>query len=274
METPNRRFGIEAVGRFLADERGTSLTEFVLTLPVFLIIFSGVLQLSRLLHEGVRVKARASKSMWEKALDIHNSGPTSVTNLHTQPIAAGGDSISKIQSHSSPNGDGWAMMKNGPGGLINNGTEGEASQATNILSNNPGPGVPSPSGSAPNQTPGDFPETVIDDSSFNQVGTGPSALNAFTASAGLSATGPNPAVFAGSRYGMVVGEDQETVNIGGRSYDMSAGYDVLVSPEPLEGGFLEENFAVGLSRLAAEDDDCLSEVLIIGIEFGYIGNCL
>ena len=274
MERPNRPSGIEAIGRLLADERGTSLTEFVLTLPVFLIIFSGMLQLSRLLHEGVRVKARASKGMWEKALDIHNSGPTSLSFNHKQPQIAAGNAVGEIQNHSSPNGDGWATMKNGPSGLMNNGTEGEARQATNILSNNPGPGVPSPSGSPPDQQPGDFPETVLDDSSFNQVGTGPSSLSPFTASAGLSAMGPNPAVFAGTRYGMVVGEDQNTVNIAGRSYDMSAGYDVLVSPEPLEGGVVEENFAVGLSRLAAEDDDCLSEVLVIGFEFGYIGNCL
>ena len=46
------------------DERGTALTEFVIILPVFIMVFAGILQLRKVGNEAVEHQVRANKKLW------------------------------------------------------------------------------------------------------------------------------------------------------------------------------------------------------------------
>ncbi len=52
------------------DEKGSALTEFVIGLPVYIILFIGILNLHQLEHGAVLVKAQAHSDMWEKAIEM------------------------------------------------------------------------------------------------------------------------------------------------------------------------------------------------------------
>lgn len=56
---------------FHQDQEGTSMTEFVMCLPVFIIIFIGIQDLAVMNVAGVRVKVQAAKSMWEQTVPPH-----------------------------------------------------------------------------------------------------------------------------------------------------------------------------------------------------------
>lgn len=50
--------------RLNRDERGTALTEFVIILPVFIIVFAGLLKLRTVGNEAVEHQVRANKKLW------------------------------------------------------------------------------------------------------------------------------------------------------------------------------------------------------------------
>ena len=254
------------LGRVAADESGTSLTEFVVLLPIFLLIFTGIGQLAQLSHEGIRVKARASRNTWKAARDAQSRAPN---GNHLHPRIAANGARSEIQSHDSPNGDTQALNKNA--GLARRGTAGEAQSAVRFVGRAPSMGAPS--GDPPGSDVDDFPQDIVDDSRRNTVRRGSGALAPFSGSAALSKVAPNPAVAAGTRYGMVVGEDDASVRLAGETYDLSAGYDTLVSPVAVDGT-PGELLTIGFSRLAAHDDRCLGGILNIGFEFDYLSNCI
>lgn len=57
------RFG-SIFHRLDRDERGTALTEFVIILPVFIIVFAGILKLRKVGNEAVEHNVRANKKLW------------------------------------------------------------------------------------------------------------------------------------------------------------------------------------------------------------------
>lgn len=61
------------------DEDGTSLTEFVIALPIFLIIFSGVMTLGHLGVSNVAVKKAAYAGMWENTKVQTTDNPLAMT---------------------------------------------------------------------------------------------------------------------------------------------------------------------------------------------------
>jgi hypothetical protein len=60
------------------DERATAMTEFVITLPVFVAIFLGINGLARLQDAATRAHPEANRLMWEQAQAVANSEPDSV----------------------------------------------------------------------------------------------------------------------------------------------------------------------------------------------------
>lgn len=91
---------------FDRDQRGTSLTEFVITLPVFIIIFAGVGSLTRMEKESVRTKLAAVRATWNEAIPVHNTKNDMFPGFdHSMPIMAAVNELGEISSHSSPGGD-------------------------------------------------------------------------------------------------------------------------------------------------------------------------
>ena len=63
--------------RIAAEERGSVLTEFVITLPLFIMIFSGIVGLHKLQDSAGRAHVAANRTMWELADEVAKSEPES-----------------------------------------------------------------------------------------------------------------------------------------------------------------------------------------------------
>lgn len=74
------------------DDQGTSLTEFVITLPIFLVILAGVIDLGNLINTTVVVEIESQLDLLDQLDEVSSSGisfSSSMTDLlHTQPSAA------------------------------------------------------------------------------------------------------------------------------------------------------------------------------------------
>ena len=63
--------------RFLANEDGTALTEFVITLPVFITVFLGIVGLYTLQDAATRAHPVANRMLWTEAYAVATSEPDS-----------------------------------------------------------------------------------------------------------------------------------------------------------------------------------------------------
>ncbi len=89
--------------RLNKDEKGSAMTEFVITLPIFIIIFSGMGSLYQVGDTGLRAMATANRMLWEETqrdslLNVPNAVPlgaligmefTSAETFSTAPQAGG-----------------------------------------------------------------------------------------------------------------------------------------------------------------------------------------
>ena len=71
-----KRHFVKCLGGLHHDEEGTTITEFVLLLPVFITIFAGMLNLSRLQHNSVEAHVSASKRLWDQAIPVQKDEET------------------------------------------------------------------------------------------------------------------------------------------------------------------------------------------------------
>lgn len=251
-----------ALRTFDCDQRGTSLTEFVVILPVFITLFVGIVELNKIERAGVRVKALAAKDTWEQAMAVHDGGIIDVD--HGYPQMAAANALSTASSYPSPHGDNFERLKNF--GLMS-GPQDEADRAT-MLPDLVGGNV----SQAPDPTRGStFPRDMLDESRWNPVSSGSGGLSIFNGSAALSNFGPNQPIAAGIRYGMVGGKYERDVESFGSTSTLSAAYDVHVSPVSVPKN--REIITVGFSRLMAEEDSCLSNILELSRDLGYLSNC-
>lgn len=76
------------IQKLLRSERGSAMTEFIIGLPVFVLLFVGIASFVRIGQAGVLVKAEAHAKMWQKAIPV-------TTNLNPgwamSPITAAGE---------------------------------------------------------------------------------------------------------------------------------------------------------------------------------------
>ncbi len=251
--------------RFRQDQRGTAMTELIVTLPVFVIIFAGIAHLYTVERESVRVKIFASKDMWNNAMDAAKTGliPPPEQGI---PVMAGVDGLGTINDYPSEQGDMFGQMNHL--GLISDGSVGEGDYANTVLDFT-GSG---PSGSVPGENLSDYPQDMLDDSRFNFITSAPGPLMVYMPIIPLSMLGPNQTVAANTRYGMVAGYHKLEFDVGGRDYTFESAYDVGNSPvaKPVEEDIL---IVPGFSRLMAEDDPCLSNILELSTDMGYMSNC-
>jgi hypothetical protein len=271
MACPSKRFGMSPwLKAFDDDERGTALTELIVTLPVFIIIFVGMVSLSKVEQQSVHVKIMASKDTWEQAMEVANGGLVPSFNQST-PMLAGMDGLSKISNYPSENGDMLGQMKNI--GLATGGQAGEGDRATMFA----GVWGQSPPGDAPGQSLSDYPQNMLDDehSQFRTLSGASGPLAVYLPNIPLSALGSYQAIAASNRYGMVVGEADVNFTASGRNFDFAATYDVLNSPVsgPASEFYHDLIIVPGFSRLMAEEDDCLSNILALDRSMGYLSNC-
>lgn len=195
---------------FWSDERGTSVTEFVITLPVVVIIFAGLIGLGRLGHETGKIKIQAQAQMWEAATadDAGSVTPrAAVTN--------GSEFSSVLGGIVTAGGGHW----------------GESYTRVELASQ-----VPLLAGET---DPTYNPEDIIGDSGYANVLVN-DAITAPPSGGGLTSyltyavqmSGAVPHAGAGIKYGYVEGEieDREVQGFLGQSVSMSARYRTLAPP--------------------------------------------
>lgn len=250
---------------FHRDEDGTSLTEFVICLPVFLIIFAGLWDLSYMSRDGVRVKTQAAKATWEAAMAPQRKTGMSqlMPDFQTMmPMIAGATSIPKINSpKSSILPDVQALMSNV--NMMSKGSEGESRTYKSWVS---APGSLDP-WKHPRLT---FAQRMTKDDSMRKLPNGNKGLELFNVAVPFSMFGTRHAVAAGTRYGMVQGKSSLSGSVsGGYNYNFGAAYDVLLSPVSRSGDVVNQIVIHGFSRLTAEEDRCLKSILSITSSVDY-----
>jgi hypothetical protein len=255
------------------DERGISLTEFVICLPVFLVIFIGIVNLNKLQVESMAVKMRASHMMWAQAIPVQKStfGPRML------PSVQGITSAAHIGSHFRyPVADTVGLAS--AAGLGATGHFGESYALTKPIDLVADIWFSPPSFNLWDKIELDPPNhdhtlslqggpvynnqaltrDFVDDGTIKSLPSGSGPLGYFNNF--VTVSGARPAIAAGIRYGLAFGSDEGTVSFSGQTMNVSAGYDVLVAPKPTS-----EVMTTAVTRLGVESYKDFKGVL--GIEW-------
>jgi hypothetical protein len=216
---------------FWGDERGTSMTEFIITLPVVVIIFAGLVGLGRLGHHAGRVKIEATKQMWEKAYDDSSGSITP-----RQEFSNGGEFGDVFDSIATAGAGHWGesytrvklastvpMLADGVDPVMTSDSiVGESMYARTLVDDSLVP----PSGNTSMSNNASW--SIGLDPIFSAGGSVGGAL-----SYAISASGVLPNQAAGIKYGWVEGEveNEEVAGFLGQTVNMSTRYRTLVPPD-------------------------------------------
>jgi hypothetical protein len=219
---------------FDADERGTALTEFVILLPVFVLVFVGLAHLGTLNRTAIRVGGTAYSQVWEHAKEAQIDNP----GIHVSP-GPSGDSVRSNMNR-------YTGLQEKPGmrqivrhetndmgqGLSTKGHMGESFERVerarhSVELRHIDGDVTRDIGGVTGDS--DYAKQLFDDSSnasiyYPQQG----AVSGMGRS--ISSPGLRPVVAAGMRYGSVLGSSKQSVDIGPKSIELSHYFTTLVAP--------------------------------------------
>ena len=256
----NRAEAPAAVGIFLArfddDESGATLTEFVVVLPVFLILFAGILKMTKIQSTTVQLEMAATGQLWYRAREVQQ-GTTSVDGSPRGQTGASGtrsDAIVGKRTGTATFSDDMDNALGKAGGLRDNGTLGESAAAlrsgnaggvegsAQYDTTNFGPGV-SGARSTENayRRPGRTYRSPVTDDLVYDTGSMSPPPQANTPLGNMNISPSNSettaAHAAGIRYGLVHSyKEAPAAALKGTPLgagDLAAGYDVLVAPAHL-----------------------------------------
>lgn len=261
------------------DERGTTMTEFIMTVPIFIVCFVGIVQLGLFNEKSVKTWARAHRNTFELVTRVSNplaspyAQPTAGAALSAGTLALGGQPI-----NAAPAGYPYAMLSE-TGTWIEmarRGHWGESNARTlpadamlrltyvdgNVTAN-------------PNRIMGNsrrFTKDLVDENVGNfSSGGGGSALGVLNGV--ISGSGIRPALGAGMRYGAVGAYADDNLTIMGRSISTRAHFNCLVPPRPLTGAEAEW-VPTAITRLTMESYREYTGVLGISGRQRYPGGSL
>lgn len=265
----------EALARFREDERGAALTEFIIILPVFLIIFSGILKLSKLQSATVQAKIATTGQLWAQANAVQRDQgiPGLSTVAHMTPGAAASKANGILGSRQRGYLNYSDQLDDTKfAGLNINGTAGESGRA---LSRSIGPGqsiesqtnlqgrIEEDMNNVVDGPTGFTGDLVNDGQSPSGMTSGPSLLSKLSSVA--SASGARPAIGAGIRYGLVSASfGPQAIPLKVTTVTISTGYDTLVAPVPMSTDSASFN-TVGTVRLSLRNYQDYKGLL--GIEY-------
>lgn len=249
---------ISWIRRLRGDESGTAMTEFVFFLPVWIVLFIGILNLGKIGIASTVVQVQTHRDLWEQAIQVpegflagsHMSPRTAapVTAAGYFGVAGGAGNPQPALDTAEGTATGAGMLVRGHYGescvrtiplepLMQNGIEPTCS-AEEVLGQ-----------SDTNRYPHTLLNDTLDERSFSGGWTG------ILASA-VGASGLIPAIAAGIRYGSVFSESSDTVELfgGAASFNTSSHMDVIVAPRPISG-IEADTVTFGIAFLAAKLDD-------------------
>lgn len=241
------------------------MTEFIMFLPVWVVLFTGIFALAELNMETTRVQLMANKQIWDNVIPI-----TEYSNVDEHAtVAAYGTAAAKIGVDWGTDGSNPEQALDVAEGLIFGvgGTAGHLGESHARVLPYKTAGIAemddltrNPDDILGSDRP--YPNSVIDDSVTDDLS--PSGGFAEVIEEILTSSGAVHAAGAGIRYGAVFGEveDHEINVAGGMTYNASAHYDMLVAPAPLTGFTTKMSF--GITRLLAETEDNYSVMMNYG----------
>jgi hypothetical protein len=272
-----------ALGGLHRNESGATMTEFVIVLPVFILVFNGVMVLGQFTRKGSEAPIRAYKKTFENVLPFQTNWWGQPAHMQTGAAAidAGIQLAGDAQAHNLSTSVNIASnISEGAAytGLGVRGHMGESYARTNALTVLPGtelsgcdsigPAWPSDctdlndsSGiSAITTTNGKLTSDLTDltgdsDYAYALFNDGTDAT-AFTGGGGgilamlnavITAVGIRPAIAANVRYGTVYGKHQESYTFAGRTMNMDVYFSTLVPPTP-KGAASDAAWAAGTTR--------------------------
>lgn len=262
------------------DEEGTTLTEFIITLPVMIIVFSGILLLGDLSRESVAMMGSAGVDMFDQIMERQQSSSNSDLldemgddAAHLSPLPAAHDAMKQLDEH-APRQESFAKaavygaeMRTYFMGdtLATHGHWGESYgrlwPLAELGKEPPGlEGIVSPEtpllfgqGSSSSRLARDL---VFDGYDYDfGLGDCPSALGTVGGAVNelIGSAGARPMLAAGVRYGTVTGTSESTVDYpsGRRSFEVA--FNATVTPHVFEDQWIQPALAVAVTRFALEN---------------------
>lgn len=258
------------IQHFHSDEDGSAMTEFVISLPAFLVIFVAIFQFTMVQAAATEVHVRAAKRVWTAALPVQK---TKMMQDHMVPALSA--------TKSGP-------IVNARGGFLSKATDGAAKVIGLPLTGHFGEsyamvikyetlGVARfglPTGNRVKKSVREVVNTGVAQRMASDGLSKPSASSGLGAlSSVIGSVGGRMALGAGIRYGLVEGKDEKTVTLpGGVSWTTNAMYDVMVSPYPHSSG-TDHAQTVGIVRLTIEECQLYSTILGIESSNRYKNRC-
>lgn len=270
-------------------ESGTTMTEFVIMLPVFLTIFSGVMILGEFTRKGTHRPIKAYKATFEKVLPFQKKFQFPIK--HIQSAAGATDAVVQLATNSSPHNESsvvkyaaGAAETAAYGGLGVKGTFGESYARANTVAAVPNMKLKACNGMGP-----DWPSDCVDLNDKSGMGAialsngkltsditdvvgnskyarnlldDGTRLSGFSGGGGvlgmlssaLNVGGVRSVFAAGIRYGTVSGVVEDSYTFAGQTMDMEAHFNVLVPPST-QGPTLDAARAVATTRLTMTSSD-------------------
>ncbi|MFP4598976.1 MAG: TadE/TadG family type IV pilus assembly protein [Persicimonas sp.] len=302
--SPNRRgpFDVlrERLARLHRDESGATLTEFVIMLPIFLLVFNGVMILGEFSRKGSEAPINAYKGTFEKAIDFQNSAfaldwstqsTTGGGRALTQLLPGDGDEAAPVHNRSGAV-EAAATATEGAayGSLAAQGHMGESNTRARsigvaldlegcegIVPGDSDDCVPLNGGGTNDRLTSDigdlvggsdYAKALLDDSvKFNS----PNSSGAFDLlNDALDILGARPAIGAGIRYGTVAHRSGEPFTFAGRTTDISAHFSALIPPSTQGGGQgprVDALRATAVNRLTMESSQHYHYKDLLGIKW-------
>jgi hypothetical protein len=264
------------VGRILStfhrNESGATLTEFVITLPIWIVMMGGLINMGQLGIKTTAHQMRTQKVVWSAAFE----GSTGKNVAHMSPAVAGIPAVAEAGTLAA-NSDNPHQIASGAdavvmGGLEVNGSWGESYLRTRPLVALPGTDAPTPKWAAEDvlEVGSDYPNQIVNDGIVGtdwQGNGGGSLTSKIMSYAGdaLSGSGALAALGAGNRYGEVfaAAPPEDIDLIFGNTVTANSHANLLVAPSPLTGS--EARFApFVLARLVAEGEENYAVMMNFG----------
>lgn len=241
---------------FIRDDSGATMTEFVITLPIFVMIFAGVGHLSQLNRAVVRTGGLAYSEMWDQAIEAQKDEKVGVHNSARNSGSAVKENMRVYQGKQSDQGLEQAVEAEANrlgDGLSGDGTLGESNARvrqtrTKVKLNHIHGDV------TPNLS------NVIGKSKYakNLFDDGPAAP-AFSSPAnalgpGISGRGVALAAGSGALYGEVTGKNERSVHVPGKNIKIQQYYNTLVAPRAVDETVATKVARESMERIKAYDD--------------------
>ncbi|RAL20632.1 hypothetical protein DL240_16505 [Lujinxingia litoralis] len=245
-----------AIRKLLVDERGTSMTEFVMTIPIFITLFIGIMNLGRTARAQPHVTRDAATEMWQQVYQAEDEDIRMSARSEWAGLGSHGNWLRTLESAYLGATGHWGqsrlyaqpMMAGLTGKRIPN--HGDYGRMARKITSNPAEIV----GNAHVATMM-VNDTLHFDALTTSMGGRPSSLGDIigaVAGTAVAISGASAGFGAGIRYGQVSAGHRATVEFTtGHTLELGTSYTSLVSPTP-EGPLNPEQRAFLVARTSAE----------------------